>query len=309
MSKTTTAGYSISNQAYNMLNNYSEDRYGKDGIAGHVIIDAIRYNLATDDTDAFEKQQYNDVTTDLDGFTFERGETKKVNFRIQEDLLEQFRNQARQVYSKRKIGKYLSRCVHIYIYERQMKAYETVDTSISKIAVELRENYDGLDYIPETEIEIPQSKKYILPLFITLLKQTNTNVYSKAQLRTQAQNVLTQYVNISERTIENYITELTDKHMVEVADLWTGYVINIDLPQGYVFPSETGDLQDYIDDWSNKVIDHMNDGKKDKKVLVQINKSAKISIDRYADTDIDTSKLKTVRDVASGKIDEDEYTF
>ena len=307
MYKTTTAGYSISNQAYNMLNNYSEARYGKDGIAGHVIIDAIRYNLATDDTDAFEKQQYNDVTTDLDGFTFERGETKKVNFRIQEDLLEQFRNQARQVYSQRKIGKYLSRCVHVYIYERKMKAYETVDTSISKIAVELRENYDGLDYIPETEIEIPQSKKYILPLFITLLKQTNTNVYSKAQLGAQAKNELTKYVDISERTINNYVTELSEEHMVEIADVWTGYVIGIEELEGYIFPSETRHVQEYVDEWSNMAIEHMNDGKKAKKVLVQINKCAKNNVDRYAPTDIDISNLKTVLDVSSGKLDNDEY--
>jgi len=306
MSKTTTAGYSISNQAYNMLNNYSADRYGKDGIAGHVIIDAIRYNLATDDTDAFEKQQYNDVTTNLDGFTFERGETKKVNFRIQEDLLEQFRNQARQVYSQRKIGKYLSRCVHVYIYERKMKAYETVDTT-SEIAEELRENYEGLDYIPDAEINIPQSKKYILPLFITLLKKGEMNVYSQPQLRTQAKNVLTQYVNISERTIDNYVSELAEEHMIEIADVWTDIEIDFDVMPGYFFDSDTDDVQDYVNDWSEEVLEFMSESKRKRNLLVDIKKCAKYNIDKYADTDIDTSELDTVREVASGKLDDDEY--
>lgn len=291
-----------------MLQQYSEEMYGKESPAGHVIVDAIRYALETHDVYKFEKQQYNDVNTDLEGFSHVRGETEKVNFKIQEDLLEEFRNQARQVYSQRKIGKYLSRCVYVYVYERQKKAYESVDSGTNRVAEELYENYEGLDYVPDTDVDIPKSKKYILPLLITILKHNDLDKYSQGALEVQGGRVLKQFVTVSDKSIENYIEELKANHMVEIANIWIGINdIDMEKKQGYSFLEDGKQvIQDYVDEWAEKILEYL-DEKRTKSELEEIQKHAMVNIDRYEDTEIDTSAVEEVEELIDEKIEDGDY--
>ncbi|WP_144798290.1 hypothetical protein [Halorubrum depositum] len=303
-------GYSISNESYEALVNYSEQYYGGRGYKQAVLIDVIRFKVNPTPTQQVLQHRLTSkyVPEDrLDPHSYTRGETSEISFRCPEDLADRFRAEARRVYSQRKIGQYLSKAIYDYVMVLELQAEAYVDKSTgtqSDWVDRLHSNYNAdIDAakIPD-DLTIPATDKVAVPLALILLRDQLDDVYHTGLIDAVVDNEVTKYTDVGERTLSNYADKVRERLNATV-NPFTGQLRGIDIERrarGYYEPSNEEALkliEADLEEWSQKWMDYFELKRKpDKDHTEKIRESIETVYDTYEPQGVDVSPVDELGD-------------
>jgi len=252
--------YSISIRAHGLLKSESRTRYDYDGIKSSVIVDALRWEFDPTLEQQALKQAIKGIDDDNDlGFTYTRGQTKSITVRLPEDLYEEFINESRRIYGRKKAGKYLSKIIVGYYLSvpRKCKDYiNNTERQSTDWINDLKENdspHFGYSDIPE-DLDIPKTHRVAAPLVITRLRELSFNVYNEKVVSNFTHDIINHRMDVTDRTLETYedkVKEMLEETVSLYGSNVGGYYIRGQIPNDEI----TEDIEGWISGVESKLSD------------------------------------------------------
>lgn len=220
--------YSVGEQAFEILEAESME-YGANGVKSSVVVDALRWEFGpTQEQEALDTvlNEYDTPQEAVDGFKFQRGQTKQLSVTLPSELDESLRSEARRIYGNKKVGKYMSKIVYDYYVVRNRKARLLLEDSEPENQKEyrdlLRDNYSleiDIDDLPDG-FTTAKTHRQAVPLIVANLRESETALIPDVMVDDVTEFIIEEYTEIeSDKTVESYNDKVKDR-LAEIVNLY-----------------------------------------------------------------------------------------